>query len=138
MMGTNLDFDVIKFYPLTWSVWKQRYESAIRISIDLNKIHPTRVYLRQADDSSLLYGVWYRSGNWRDGRPRQFAYLVKQLAIVRVPAILVKPPNKYLVLDGMHRLSTLKPSVVLLDVIDIPKKQWCYVSDLFNPFWSKK
>lgn len=128
----NIFFDVIKFKPITWAGFKKRYSSSIRISSELNKIKPLSVDLMIADKHMNLYGVWYDNGNWRNGE-NKIINIGDNYTIVRIPAFRIEKDNNFLIVDGMHRATQLKPMFILMDVVSIKNSDKVYINDMI--FW---
>lgn len=133
-MSTELHFDLLQFHPLTWKGFLRRYVGAIQPTVLWWKIKNPRVGLHLLGQEELLALPWYKDGDWRDGQPR----LVKPgsaLAVARIPAVLWK--GTFVALDGCHRLSEVKPAVVLIDYFVPRERERVYVTDLFNRFMAE-
>lgn len=126
-------FDILEFSPLSWSEFKRKYSSSIRISIDLKRIAPSSITLELADESMWLNGVWYKSGTWREV-DNNILEIGENMAMVRVPAFRInnRSPfeNDYLIVDGMHRITHYKPKLILMDVVNIKYSERVYINDL--------
>ena len=128
---TGINFDNIVFRPMSLTAWKRRYGSATRISRDFRRIKKAKVGIKLADKETEMYLVHYKNGDWRDGEPKR-AQIGPSLMLCRVPA--VKVGDKFLIIDGTHRLGE-RPAMVILDYLILPKSEWVYITDLFNKFW---
>ena len=131
---TGVNFDSIVFRPMTLAAWKQRYGTATRISRDFKRIRKAKVGIKLADRETEMYLVHYTKGDWRDGEPKR-AQIGSRLMLCRLPA--VKVGNKFLVIDGMHRLGE-RPAMVILDYLILPRSERVYITDLFNKFWQEQ
>ena len=131
---TTLDFDCLTFKPMTLAQWKTRYRGAIRIQCSLKRITKATVTLTLADKQTTFHLVHYEKGDWRDGVPKT-ARIGMTPMLVRLPAIQVGK-NQYLLLDGNHRIQA-GPAFVVLDVLVVPLLERKYITDLYNPRWSK-
>lgn len=125
----------IEFKKLTWAAFKAEYRTAVQPKVEWGRIRNPKMGLSmQVDGDFALYMPWYTGGDWRDGEPR----LVPKgsaTALVRVPAVLTGN-GKLLVLDGCHRLTQLRPRVVVVDWFHPAKYDRRYLNDLFNEnFW---
>jgi len=131
---TGVNFDTIVFRPMNLAVWKLRYGKATRISRDFRRIRKAKVGIKLADRETEMYLVHYTKGDWRDGEPKR-AQIGSRLMLCRLPA--VKVGNKFLIIDGTHRLGE-RPAMVILDYLILPKSEWVYINDLFNKFWQNQ
>ena len=131
MSPTDLNFDCISFRRMTLKEWKLRYQSATRISRDFKRIRRAKVGIMLADAETEMRLVHYKHGDWRDWEPLR-ASVGKRLMLCRLPA--VKVGKRFLIIDGTHRLK-LRPAMVLLDYLILPKSERVYITDLFNRFW---
>ena len=131
---TGINFDSIVFRPMTLGVWKLRYGTATRISRDFKRIRKAKVGIKLADRETEMYLVHYKKGDWRDGEPKR-ARVGSRLMLCRLPAVKVN--NKFLIIDGTHRLGE-RPAMVILDYLVLPKSEWVYITDLFNKFWQNQ
>ena len=127
----------IEFQTLTWESFKAEYRTAIQPTVEWDRIRAPKMGLSFCLDGNLaLWMPWYKDGDWRDGRPRRVPP-GRTNAIVRVPAVLARN-GQYLVLDGCHRLTQLRPRVVVVDWFHPAKSDRRYMNDLFNEFWSAR
>ena len=131
---TGINFDSMIFRPMTLAAWKLRYGTATRISRDFRRIRKAKVGIKLADRETEMYLVHYKNGDWRDGEPKR-AQVGSALMLCRLPAI--KAGNKFLVIDGTHRLGE-RPAMVILDYLILPRSEWVYITDLFNRFWQSQ
>ena len=131
MSPTELNFDCMFFRRITLREWKLRYGSATRISRNFHRIRKAKVGIVLADAKTEMRLVHYKGGDWRDGEPLRMS-IGKRLMLCRLPA--VKIGRRFLIIDGTHRLR-LKPVMVLLDYLILPKSERVYITDLFNAFW---
>ena len=127
----GIDFDSIVFRPMSLIGWKRRYGTATRISRDFRRIRKAKVGIKLAHKETEMYLVHYKNGDWRDGEPKR-AQVGSVLMLCRLPA--VKVGDKFLIIDGTHRLGE-RPAMVILDYLILPKSEWVYITDLFNKFW---
>lgn len=131
----HLIFDYIEFKGINYQQWKQRYKSSIRISIELGKIKRPKTGFLVADEKTNLKLCWYKKGNYRDGEIKK-ASIGNKNVLIRIPAIKIN--DEYLVIDGCHRLTQLKPRFILIDYIEPKKEDLRYISDCFNDYWLSK
>lgn len=135
LMYADLIFDCLQFQSMSLQAWKRRYGSSIRAIASLDRIKKSRVRLEMLDSKMAAYGVWYSKGDWMDGVPKR----IKPgdgMALVRVPA--VKWLGAYMLPDGMHRIQSLNPRWILMDVLEIQGYEHRYFGDFANPFWQKR
>lgn len=125
-------FDVIEFSAMSWKEFKKRYGSSIRVSNEIGKIKPISIDLVLANKEMDLYGVWYSEGGWRDGNQTKLE-TGKNPILIRIPVFKIHKSNDYLVVDGMHRITELKPGLILMDVVTISHKDRVYINDMM--FW---
>ena len=131
MVKAQIKFSVLDFCPLTWKEWKVWYKSDIRVSVRWEKLKKAKVGLALADAGTVMFLPWYAGGaNWLDDKPPLRAHVGNKDCIVRVPALKLK--KGYLILDGCHRITELKPKLIYLDWIEADKR--CFV-DLRSLFW---
>lgn len=128
-MSTELHFDLLQFYPLSWAGFLRRYVGAVQCMVVWDRIKKPRMGLTVLQPGEQVDLVWYRDGDWRDGEPRK-AKTGNMPALARLPA--VKLGKRFLVLDGCHRLSEVKPAFVLLDWFEPSREDRVYITDLFN------
>lgn len=120
-------------YPLRdWSEFKTLYKSDIRMSIDWDRLYPCEIGFKVADKDTVFHLVNYKNGDWREGEPIK----IKQsdnskFAFVRIPAAEIAE-NKYLVLDGNHRLREMSPQFVVIDYLKVPQKKKKFITDFYN------
>lgn len=134
-MTTLIDFDVIRMKSLTWKQFMRRYSGSIRANTsNWRKINSPEMGLCLVDSNTKLNLIWYKGGDWRDGKPIKWR-IGTEHCIVRIPAVLVD--GVFVVLDGCHRLTELKPSVVFVDWFRPSKKERVYLTDLFNAEYQK-
>lgn len=133
-MSKLLLFDALEFSKMTYKEYLRTYKTSIRCSVEFENIkHPKMGITLLDDDRDNLYFPWYKDkGSWRKGTPIQIKE-GKNLIVVRVPAVKLQGFNKYLLLDGCHRVSQLKPKVIILDWFEVTKDNYMYVTDLLNP-----
>lgn len=115
--------------PMTWLQWKVSYLPGIRVCHALTRLKNPKPQAHVATSKSKIRYPWYKKGDWMDGRYRMFE-LGKSPVLWRGPAILYE--GTFLILDGCHRLSDLKPSMVVLDYLKISKREKVYVVDLLG------
>lgn len=132
MKVQQLSFDAIELSAMTWKEFKTRYFSSIRVSNDVWGIKPVSIELIQATNEMDLWGVWYEGGTWRDGENVKLE-IGNKMVVVRIPVFKIEKTNDYLVVDGMHRITKLKPSIILMDVVNIKDKDKVYINDMM--FW---
>ncbi len=53
--------------------------------------------------------------------------------MIRIPTLKIF--DSFLAMDGNHRLKGLKPSIIIMDYINVTKKQINYCQDLSNIYW---
>ena len=125
--------DLWEFAPLTWKQWLTRYRHSIRVSLVTSRIKQPMVGLLLADKTTELYiSRFEKDKDWRDGkRPEKYA-IGNRMMLVRLPALALSP-KRFFIFDGHHRLTELKPRIILLDWICVKPSEYCYVTDLFNP-----
>lgn len=133
-MQSSLDFDCIQFRPYDWNGFKQRYRGAVRCVIAWDRIKKPKMGLSLLEKSQKINLVWYEGGDWRDGKPKKFG-LGDKLALVRIPCC--KVGDAFVALDGNHRLTSIKPKLVLIDWFEPKLKDRVYVTDLLNKAYSK-
>lgn len=126
---TNIDFDVLRFYPLLWDEFVRRYSGSIQPTVIWKKIVAPHVGLTILAPGQSIDLVWYKGGDWRDGEPRHVRP-GKAKALIRIPAVKVK--RKLIALDGCHRLTQLRPQIVLVDWFSPRHQDRVYINDLFN------
>ena len=133
---TAVSFQWAEFQPLTWKQFLREYRTSIGPQVVWGKIRFPRVGMTLAlDGVPALHLPWYHGGDWRDGVPRVVAR-GKACAIIRIPAVKVR--EKLLVLDGCHRLTELKPRMVVVDWFEPVKQERRYLTDLFNSYWQEQ
>lgn len=126
-------FDVMDFQPLSWADWKKRYRRHIRVSCEPDRVkHTPKVGLSVA--SSDIWMTWYDKGGWQDGVPRKVS-IGTETRLIRIPVLRVK--GRLLALDGMHRLTELRPAMVLMDWIEPRVSDLIYFTDMHNTYWRK-
>jgi len=133
-VSTELHFDLLQFRPLSWKGFLRRYVGAIQPTVVWQKIINPKVGLHLLGPEELLALPWYKDGDWRDGQPR----LIKPgsvLAVVRIPAVLWK--GTFVALDGCHRLSEVRPAMVLIDYFVPRERERVYITDLFNRYMGR-
>ena len=118
--------------PFTFEQWKQVYKSKIRILWKMKALRKIRCELIRAEKTTKMYAPWYDDGDWMDGKPKRLS-LGNKNTVIRLPALRIA--DKYLILDGNHRINELHPNTVFLDYLDLEKKDYKYFVDLHNPFW---
>lgn len=131
-MSTQLTFDLLQFEPLTKKKWIERYRSSIRVICNPKKCTKATCELLPMTEKMEVYGVWYSGGNFMDGKPKRLK-LGNSLTLARIPAIGFG--NRYLIVNGMHRMTDIKPRWVLLDVLRLSLGEEKYFIDLQNNFW---
>lgn len=123
----------LSFEPLAdFNAWKAAYGQDIRVDLEYNILKNSKVGLMLADDNTAIHVPRYKKGDWRYGIPERVP-LGKELKLLRLPAARYK--DKYLLLDGYHRMTELLPKLVLLDYIIIEEKVRKYVTDLCSDWW---
>lgn len=121
------------FAPLSWEEWATRYKRHIRVFAQTARLkHKPKVGLSVA--SGPIYIPWYDTGDWIDGKPKSVT-VGTTTRLVRLPALSVG--GRFLVLDGVHRLTELRPAFVLLDWIKPVKSDLVYFLDMHNPTWKR-
>ena len=120
----------------SWKEWRKRYKHWIRTMFEPSKKlrRTPKVGLLLASSTTKMYLPHYKHGGWQDGIPVQIKN-GSNLVLVRLPA--VKIGDRFLLLDGVHRMKELKPAMVLLDWVEYAKgDETCWL-DLFNSQWRK-
>jgi len=125
-------FDLIHFEKLSFKEWKFRYISDIRISAKWKNITNVSTGILLVDNQQIYLPKYGKGKNWMDGEPIKISS-GHHLILVRLPAIQIG--DKYLILDGCHRLKTLKPKLVILDYLKISQDQYRYIVDLYSEYW---
>jgi hypothetical protein len=129
-VSSLLDFDALQLSLMNWGRFVQRYKGVIRADIVWDKISKPTMGLVLLTTGAKVDIVWYMKGDWRDGKPRTIS-VGENTAIIRVPAVK-KRDGQLLLLDGCHRLTELKPAVVIVDWFQPNSKDRVYITDLFN------
>ncbi len=124
----------IEFEPMTWAAFKREYAGGVVGPIVVwERICKPKVGLTLSlDGRPELSMPWYSGGDWRDGRPRM-APRGRAPALIRIPAVRVD--GRLLALDGCHRLTELRPRMVVVDWFEPTKHDRRYLNDLFNYAW---
>lgn len=129
-----IHFDVIMMQPYPkLADWMLRYKSSIRSLANFKELEAP-VGQEVMTSSTKAWLVWYRRGDWKTGQPIR-AKAGKNPILVRVPA--VKLGDRFLVIDGCHRLTELSPRFVVIDYVELTKEQAWRCADFVNPFWKK-
>lgn len=135
-MATAIQFDLLTFRPLKDPrAWQARYQGQVRCSVEWSAMkNRGKVGLVVADPKrTQLWYPWYTRGSWRAGEPRCAKWKGTGHALVRIPAVCLSGPGeKYLLLDGNHRILELDPCFVMLDVYYPTKDTWWVFTDLLN------
>ncbi len=126
-------FDLIDFTPFSFKEWKKRYQSDIRTAVKWDGIKRGKCGLIVANKDTKMYLPWYNGKHWMDGEPQRVE-IGNKLRLVRLPALKVK--DEYLILDGCHRMTELKPMLVLLDWLETPNMR--YFVEMRNEYWFGK
>lgn len=125
-------FDLIHFKKLNFKEWKFRYLSDIRIGILWKNLKDVNVGILLVKNHQIYLPKYGKDKSWMNGKPIKVNE-GKRLILVRLPAIRIK--NKYLILDGYHRLKNLKPKLIILDYLRLSQSQYRYIIDLYNEYW---
>ena len=160
-------FDALHFNKLTYDEWLIKYKSSIRIAAKWSKIKKVKKtgikFVNSIADN--IYLPWYTEKNgkkaksetgWMDGKPVKvkldfnISRNSKDLVLLRLPAIKVPIYaddyhkkikcdccKTFFVLDGCHRLTELKPRLIILDWIELKDNDVRYIVDFYNEFWRK-
>jgi hypothetical protein len=154
--------DVITEFPMiqSWAEWKSRYRPHIRCLVwweELEKPRPKlrRLYAvgggglprpivaanRVGGGGELFYPEFAAPREWRTRTmnppvPCKF-WKFGGPRTVQAPALFV-PGRGTLILDGVHRIKDLEPFLIILDAIELRKKeQLCAIADTIGTWWNK-
>lgn len=123
------------FESMTLDQWRGTYQSTIRIIICWEKVKVTNLGVDLLCKNKEIFIPNYKDGDWRDGKPNKITP-GKKLALVRLPALKIE--KDFFCFDGYHRMTQLKPRMVILDWIEVSKKSYVYFTDMLNPYWRKR
>lgn len=126
---------IFVFESLNLAGWIAKYKADIRVVVDWVALSDSGVSVEQAwyepghpRGLSLEY-PWYKEGGWmREKKVRKFVdYPANQCSniVVRAPGVRYASSGKaqsLLLLDRCHRVSELKPRLVVLDTLVLKKK----------------
>lgn len=124
----------IEYRPHTWPTWKAEYVPKIRVVWDKTKVKPIVIMscLIHSFLKVRIYLPYYKTGDWLSGGKLEEWRVGRTSLILRVPAVCVFGKKDLLILDGMHRMKDLAPEALIVDLIQIDKKQVDYFPDLKN------
>lgn len=125
-------FTVIPFEQMSWPEWKAYYFSDIRVNHELGTLKNPKTGIILADADTEIYIPWYKKGGWRYGEPKKITP-GNNLILLRCAAVKYK--GKFLALDSIHRLTMLKPAMIVIDWVEVKESQRKYVTDLITDFW---
>ena len=119
-----------------WNEWKTRYKPWIRVLKESSKRlrRTPKVGLLVVDNKTKMFLPHYLSGGWQDGRPMLMS-VGNHPALIRIPAVKLR--ERYLILDGIHRLMEFRPAFVLLDYVEFLGTDAHYWLDTYNVYWRK-
>ncbi len=105
----NLDFNTIKFNPLTLDEYKRRYRACIRVDFDVDNVYGVVPGMVMPSVSQPLNLTWSKES--------RMVHKGSASALVRLPAMIVD--GEIYILDGHHRLMELQPRWVVLDTLHL-------------------
>lgn len=119
-----------------WDEWRTRYQRWIRTMREPSKRLKSvpSVGLIVATPKTQIYLPAYTDGGWQDGKPVR-ASIGTNPVLIRIPALKIR--ERYLLLDGVHRLTDLKPAFVLIDYAEFTASDMTYWMDTFNVYWQR-
>lgn len=103
----NLDFNTIRFGPLSLDEYKKRYRASIRVDFDVDKVRGIQPGMVMPNATHPLNLTW--------SKEPKVVYKGSTSALVRLPAMIVD--GEIYILDGHHRLIELQPRWVVLDTL---------------------
>lgn len=125
-----------KINPLSFDDWKYQYKRDVRVICFPDKLSDRKVKTKIITDKRIkIYLPKYTDGDFFDGNPVK-ATVGKGNYIVRIPAILTKD-RRLIALDGVNRIETFKPKVIIVDYINISWEEEKYFADLLNINYNK-
>lgn len=130
--------DVLPFRAMTWAEWRQAYRQRIRVNSWISGFKQMRTEIHVATPSTKMVLPWYDklkiddhlSGNAREVR------IGAAPILIRIPAVRFK--DWYFIPDGCHRLTELKPGLVVLDAIVPTKRQRRGIGDFSHDWWQRR
>ena len=125
--------------PMSWVAWQMAYRDKIRVYVNWEKLRMLKPRVRQDwilfDSPHEVYIPHYNGGAWEDGEPRQMKPGSTSV-ILRAPALKIPgKKGRFLLLDGFHRYRDLRPRLLVLDALVVPKAALRYFLDMHNPAW---
>ena len=120
------------FQPMDWNAFQATYRKDIRVNWEPEGLKKPKTGIHLADEDTEIYVPHYKKGGWRYGTPQQVP-LGTSLKLVRIPAVRFK--NRYMILDGYHRVTQLSPRIILLDYVEVKEQERKYITDLISDWW---
>lgn len=122
------------FTPPTHSAasWLNAYRKHIRVLADWPRLElqdedvgQLWIHGNTPDDGSwdggeIVYVPWYEGGSWLSGNEPQRVRPGLGGGVLVAPALHIRD-EKYILLDGCHRATEVKPLVLVLDYIDLAR-----------------
>lgn len=125
-------FTVIPFEKMSWPEWKAYYFSDIRANHQLGILKNPKTGIALATPETEIFLPWYKKGDWRYGIPKKLTP-GNNLILLRVAAVKYK--GHFLAMDSIHRLTNLKPAIIVIDWVEVKESERKYVTDLITDFW---
>ena len=117
---------------LSWRKWLIKYKNEIRCIVDWERLSSfeTGIVAFSKFQKKEVFHCWYKNGSWMNGENKRVSISSNALISITVPAI--KFGEKYIILDGNHRISIFKPGIIYLDYIDLDEENSSCFGDLLN------